>query len=166
MAPLIRPITATDGASEFDCGQSDLNTYLRVRAWPNHRDGAARCFVATQDGHVIGYYALAAGQVERNLMPGRVRRNMPDPLPAIVLARLAIDLQWQGKGLGAGLLKDALQRAQSASQIIGARVLIVHAIDEAAQSFYNHFDFSPFPGEPLALFIPLWQAGSRGGRGA
>jgi ribosomal protein S18 acetylase RimI-like enzyme len=146
-----------DSASDFACGRDDLDDYLRRRAWANHVRGASRCFVAAQTGRVLGFYALSAGQVERQSLPGRVRRQMPDPIPVIVLARLAVDQSWQGRGLGAGLLKDALVRACAAAEIVGARALVVHAADAAARDFYRHFDFQPFGDDPLHLFTSLVQ---------
>jgi len=160
--PRIRPIDPADTAADFDCGYPDLNTYLSRRAWYNHTHGASRCYVAATPDRVLGYYALAAGEVTRQDLPGAVRRNMPDPIPAVVLTRLAIDQACQGQGLGAGLLKDALARAEAASGIIGARVLIVHAIDDTARGFYRHFDFQPFGDDPLHLFTPLLAAVSTG----
>jgi GNAT superfamily N-acetyltransferase len=154
----VRPLEAGDAASPFACGQNDLDDYLRRRAWPNHQRGASRCFGAAEAGRVLGFYALSAGAVVRQAMPGRVRREMPDPIPVIVLTRLAVDRSAQGRGLGAGLLKDALIRARAAADIVGARVLVVHAIDAAARGFYAHFDFQPFGDNPLHLFTPLSRA--------
>jgi len=148
-------MTSGDDGTAFDCGQPDLDDYLRRRAWPNHRDGASRCYVATCEGRVVGFYALSAGNVYRATMPGRVRRNMPDPLPVIVLTRLGVDRRLQGSGLGAGLFKDAVLRAQQAAALVGARALVVHAIDASAQAFYEHFDFQPALDDPRHLFRPL-----------
>jgi GNAT superfamily N-acetyltransferase len=153
--PSIRPIEPDDTAADFDCGHLDLNDYLRRRAWSNHRHGASRCYVAVTSDQLLGYYALAVGDIARRSAPGPIRRNRPDPIPAIILTRLAVDVTAQGQGLGAGLLKDALTRAQAASSIIGARVLVVHAIDAAARDFYRHFDFQPFGSEELHFFTPL-----------
>ncbi|MDR0592572.1 MAG: GNAT family N-acetyltransferase [Bifidobacteriaceae bacterium] len=146
---------ATDAESEFDCGQADLNEYLHRRAWRNHVRGASRCYVAALENQVLGFYALAAGQVGRSRLPGQLRRNMPDPIPAVVLTRLAVDLGFQGRGLGSGLLKDALVRVRAASRLIGATVLVVHAVDSTARDFYLHFDFQQFRDDPLHLFTPL-----------
>jgi GNAT superfamily N-acetyltransferase len=153
--PRIRPIEPGDSAADFDCGYLDLDAYLSRRAWYNHTHGASRCYVAATTHRVLGYYAVAAGDVARRDLPGAIRRNMPDPIPAIILTRLAVDRRWHGQGLGSGLLKDALARAQAASGIIGARALIVHAIDATARGFYRHFDFQPFGNDPLHLFIAL-----------
>lgn len=104
---------------------------------------------------VIGYYALAAGSVQRVQTQGRIRRNMPDPIPAIVLGRLAVDQAWQGHGMGADLLQDAVLRALRASREIGARVLLCHAIDAAAQAFYLHHGFVESTFDPLTLMLDL-----------
>jgi GNAT superfamily N-acetyltransferase len=148
-------MVAADAESEFDCGHADLNDYLHGRAWHNHTHGASRCFVVAADGRVAGYFALAAGEVVREDMPGGIRRNMPDPIPAIVLTRLAVDSEFQGHGLGAALLKDAVLRAHAAAELVAARVLLVHAIDLMARDFYLHLSFRQFGDEPLHLFRPL-----------
>ncbi|MDR1768547.1 MAG: GNAT family N-acetyltransferase [Propionibacteriaceae bacterium] len=153
--PRIRPIEPGDTTAQFDCGQPDLNSYLSRRAWHNHTHGVSRCYVAASADQVVSFYALAAGDVARRGLPGSMRLNMPEAIPAIVLTRLAIDLAWQGRGLGSGLLKDALVRAEAASGVIAARVLVVHAIDATARDFYRHFDFQPFGDDALHLFTPL-----------
>lgn len=106
-----RPIGEGDEVAGFDSGEPSLDDYLRGRALANHVEGASRCFVTCRDGRVVGFYALASAAVERAATPGRVRRNMPDPVPVILLSRLAIDAKHQGQGLGAQLLRDAITRA-------------------------------------------------------
>lgn len=141
--------------SAFDCGHPELADWLRRRARANEDAQGSRCFVVREGKRVIGYYALAAGSVQRAHAQGTVRRNMPDPIPAIVLGRLAIDLQWQGQGMGADLLRDAVLRALRASREIGARVLLCHAIDAQAKTFYLRHGFVESTFDPLTLMLDL-----------
>jgi GNAT superfamily N-acetyltransferase len=153
-----RPISEGDVVADFDSGEPSLDGYLRGRALANHVEGASRCFVTCRDGRVVGFYALASAAVERGGTPGRVRRNMPDPVPVILLSRLAIDRTEQGNGLGAQLLRDAITRAVAAAEIIGVRALLVHAVHERARTFYAHFDFEPSPTDPLHLLLLIKDA--------
>jgi GNAT superfamily N-acetyltransferase len=153
-----RPIGAGVEVADFDSGEPSLDDYLRGRALANHVEGASRCFVTCRDGRVVGFYALASAAVERASTPGRVRRNMPDPVPVILLSRLAIDVKHQGHGLGAQLLRDAIIRAVAAAEIIGVRALLVHALHEQARTFYAHFDFEPSPSDPLHLLLLIKDA--------
>ncbi|KMV18288.1 GCN5 family acetyltransferase [Mycolicibacterium conceptionense] len=153
-----RPISEHDVVADFDSGEPTLDQYLRGRALANHVEGASRCFVTRRDGRVVGFYALASAAVERASTPGRVRRNMPDPVPVILLSRLAIDRKEQGQGLGAALLRDAIARAVAAAEIIGVRALLVHALHEQARAFYAHFDFEPSPTDPLHLLLLIKDA--------
>jgi GNAT superfamily N-acetyltransferase len=141
--------------SAFDCGHPELADWLRRRARANEEAHGSRCFVACEGKRVIGYYALAAGSVQRAHAQGGVRRNMPDPIPAIVLGRLAVDLQWQAQGLGADLLQDAVLRVLRASREIGARVLLCHAIDAKAKAFYLRHGFVESTFDPLAVMLDL-----------
>ncbi|BBZ09323.1 N-acetyltransferase GCN5 [Mycolicibacterium doricum] len=150
-----RPISEHDLVAEFDSGEPSLDDYLRGRALANHVEGASRCFVTCRDGRVVGFYALASAAVERAGTSGRVRRNMPNPVPVILLSRLAIDRKEQGQGLGAALLRDAITRAVAAAEIIGVRALLVH---EQARAFYAHFDFEPSPTDPLHLLLLIKDA--------
>jgi GNAT superfamily N-acetyltransferase len=150
-----RPIRADDDLTAFDSAEPSLDGFLRTRALPNHRAGASRCFVTTRQGRVVGFYALAAASVERAGAPGRVRRNMPDPVPVILLSRLAVDRQEQGKGLGAHLLRDAVTRSVAAASIIGVRAILVHALNDQARMFYAHFDFEASPTDPLHLLLTM-----------
>lgn len=153
-----RPISEHDVVADFDSGEPSLDEYLRGRALANHVEGASRCFVTCRDGRVVGFYALASAAAERAGTPGRVRRNMPDPVPVILLSRLAIDRKEQGQGLGAALLRDAILRAVAAAEIIGVRALLVHALHEQARAFYTHFDFEPSPTDPLHLLLLIKDA--------
>lgn len=150
---LPRPITEHDDTSNFDSGAPSLDEYLRKRALASHIQGASRCFVTCRDGRVVGYYALASASVQHVHVPGKVRRNMPDPVPVVLLSRLAVDRKEQGTGLGKNLLSDAILRSVEASEIIGVRALLVHALDESAGAFYAHFDFDPSPTDPLHLLL-------------
>ena len=150
-----RPISEGDVVAEFDSGEPTLDEYLRGRALANHVEGASRCFVTCRDGRVVGFYALASAAVERAGTPGRVRRNMPDPVPVILLSRLAIDRKEQGQGLGAALLRDAITRAVAAAEIIGVRALLVHALHERARLFYAHYGFQPSPLDAMTLMLRL-----------
>jgi GNAT superfamily N-acetyltransferase len=150
----IEPLAAAHNTSDFDCGKPELTDWLRRYALLNHRAGAARVYVVHRDHRVVGYYALAAGSVERDEAPERIRRGLArHPIPVILLARLAVDQREQGQGLGAALLKDALLRSAAAADEIGARAVLVHAKDEGARAFYEHFDFEPSPTDPLHLFL-------------
>lgn len=155
---LPRPIVEDDDTSSFDCGEPSLDDYLRKRAWANHVQGASRCFVTCRDGRVVGYYALASASIQHREVGGKIRRNMPDPIPVILLSRLAVERNEQGSGLGKGLLRDAILRSVEASEIIGVRALLVHALDDDARAFYAHFDFEPSPTDPLHLLLLMKDA--------
>lgn len=153
-----RPISERDDLLPFDCGEPGLDHYLRARALANHVEGASRCYVTCRADRVVGFHALAAASVQRRAAPGRVRRNMPEPVPVILLSRLAIDRAEQGKGLGAHLLRDAIMRSVHAAGLIGARAMLVHAISDEARSFYAHFDFEPSPTDRLHLLLLIKDA--------
>jgi len=149
-------ITAQHRAENFDCGAESLNQYLKRFALTNAASGTARTYVTTSGPEllVIGYYSLAAGSVERANVPERVGKGVPNhPVPVVLLARLAVDRFFQGKGLGRGLLRDALQRTVSAADIIGVRAILVHAKDGEAARFYAKFGFLPSPTDPLHLML-------------
>lgn len=142
-------------ASAFDCGQPSLNDWLRRRALANQESGASRTFVACSGQSVAGYHALAASSLRPSDATGRVRRNMPDPIPVIVLGRLAVDSAHHGKGLGRALMADAIERASQAAQIIGVRAIVVHALSEEAATFYRAVGFEPSPAMPMLLMIAM-----------
>ncbi len=140
--------------SDFDCGIAALNDYLRKYALTNHQNESARTYVAARGRRVVGYYSLAAGSVSPEQVPERVKKGLArHPIPVILLARLAVDRSEHGKGLGKGLLKDALLRAAQAADLIGCRAVLVHAKDEAARAFYTKFDFTPSPSDDLHLYL-------------
>ncbi len=153
-----RPIREGDEKATFDSGEPSLDQYLRSRALANHAEGASRCFVTCRDGRVVGFYALASASVERSASSGRVRRNMPDPVPVILLSRLAVDRKEHGKGLGKHLLRDAISRAVQAADLIGVRAMLVHALHDDARAFYAHFGFEPSPTDPLHLLLLIKDA--------
>lgn len=152
-------LTAAHELSDFSCGHASLDEWLRRRALANQDTGASRTYVLAEGERVIGYYALAAGSVALLETPGRLRRNMPNPIPVMVLGRFALDLRWQGRGLGADMLRDAVLRTQQAANIGGMRALLVHAIDDRAAGFYLRWGFQPSPMAELTLFLPLHDAG-------
>ncbi|MDP7641123.1 MAG: GNAT family N-acetyltransferase [Alphaproteobacteria bacterium] len=132
-----------------------MDDWLRERAAKNESLGASRTYVVCDGALVVGYYCLASGSVERMRSPGKLRRNMPDPIPVIMLGRLAVDRTWQGAGLGSALLKDAILRTLKAANIVGMRALLVNALDERAAQFYRHNGFLEPPFDPLVLMLPL-----------
>jgi GNAT superfamily N-acetyltransferase len=153
-----RPIHEGDDVANFDCGEPSLDNYLRNRALANHVSGASRCFVTCRDGQVVGYYALASASVHHRELAGKFRRNMPDPIPAILLSRLAIHRKEQGAGLGRGLLRDVIARSVQAADIVGVRALLVHALHDQARGFSLHFDFEPSPTDSLHLLLLMKDA--------
>jgi GNAT superfamily N-acetyltransferase len=155
-----RPIREDDDVAAFDSGEPSLDTYLPPRALANHLQGASRCFVICRNGQVVGYYVLASAGVQRSDTPGRVRRTMPDPVPVIVLSRLAVDRKHRGLGLGKHLLRDAVARCVEAADIVGIRALLVYAFHDDARAFYRHFDFEPSLTDPLHLLLLVEDARS------
>jgi GNAT superfamily N-acetyltransferase len=151
-----KPLAASLRLDDFECGESVLDDWLKRRALANQSSGASRTFVVTDEGsRVCGYYAMAAGAVSHQLATRGVRRNMPDPVPVMVLARLAVDRRAQGLHLGAALLQDAVNRAVAVSQNAGVRALLVHALHEKAKQFYEHYGFQPSPTHPMTLMLRL-----------
>lgn len=142
-------------ASSFNSGNQTLDDWLIRRALKNQQSGASRTFVVCQDNRVIGYYALASGSVERSHVSTSLAKNMPDPIPVTVLGRLAIDHQFQGQRLGAGLLRDAILRTLNVSNHIGIRAMLVHTISEEAKQFYLKHDFRESVIDPMTLLISL-----------
>ncbi len=141
----------------FASGEQVLDDWLRQRALANLENGASRSYVVCPAGEdrVVGYYALAMGQILNSEVPGSMRRNMPGKIPAVVLGRLAVDRTAQGQGLGGSLLRDAVERSLRAAQEVAARLLIVHAISPAAETFYLHHGFKDIGGGEAALALDL-----------
>jgi GNAT superfamily N-acetyltransferase len=148
------PLAATHTLNGFDCGVESLNVWLTDHARGAVASGSARAFVivGAEQGRVCGYYALAAAAVTHEQATERRRKGQPrHPIPAVLLARLAVDASVQGRGIGAWLLQDAMRRALSASEAVGMRVLLVHALDNTARRFYERWGFEPSPTDPLNL---------------
>jgi GNAT superfamily N-acetyltransferase len=138
---------------QFDCGREALNRFLVRYALQNQQAGASQTYVAFADDTIAGYYTLVVGQVEYDAAPERLTKGLArHPVPIMLLARVAVATSWQGKGLGAGMLKDAMQRTLQAAEIAGIRAFAVHAKDDEARAFYEHFGFSPLPSDPYHLF--------------
>ena len=153
------PLAGGHDTSEFTCRHEALSAWLGKRALTNAVSGASRTYVVcAAEQRVIGYYALAAGSIAVEAAPGRLRRNMPDPLPVIVLGRLAVHSDWEGRGVGSGLLKDAVLRSIHAASLIGDRALLCHAIDEEAKAFYLKHGFVESPRDPLTMMLGLREA--------
>lgn len=150
------PLGEAHQLEEFDCGVDSLNGWLKRRARANQVSGASRTYVVTdEEGRVAGYYCLASGALALAQAPGSVRRNMSDPVPMAILGRLAVDRNWQGHGLGAALLRDAVERTRAASNILGLRGLLVHALSDDAKSFYERYGFVASPERPMLLVMSL-----------
>jgi predicted N-acetyltransferase YhbS len=149
------PIGTRHQIGDFTSGVASLDEWLKRRALANQASGAARTFVACDVDKVVGYYALAAGAVNVAAAPGRFRRNMPDPIPVVVLARLAVDRTYQGRSLGRALVRDAAWRVVHAADAIGIRGILVHAISDDAKAFYLALGFEPSPIETMTLIVTL-----------
>ena len=151
-----QPLTADHQLNTFNCGETSLDEWLKRRALLNQSNGASRTFVVVDESQlVMGYYALAAGAVHHQDATRSVRQNMPDPIPVMVLARLAVDIRTQGMQLGAGLLRDAVDRSLAVAKNTGVRALLVHALHERAKQFYLYFGFQASPVHPLTLMLRL-----------
>ena len=157
----IRPpekLSVTHDLLNFDSGEPVLDDWLRRRALHNEASGASRTYVVCMGKTVVGYYTLAVGAVAHVEAPGRVRRNMPDPLPVMVLGRLAVDTRLQRRGIGKGLLRDAVLRTVQAAEIAGIRAILVHAISESAKRFYEGCGFVASPIDLLTVVLTVAEA--------
>ena len=149
-------LTGTHDLSGFRSGNDTLDEWLRRRAHANQASGASRTYVVADVAKVVvGYYCLASGALDLIQAPGSIRRNMPDPIPMIVLGRLAVDHRWQGKGLGVALLQDAVLRTMQAAEIMGIRGILVHAISDEAKAFYERYGFRASPKNPMTLVLSV-----------
>ncbi len=152
--PYIEKLSAAQDLQDFDCSNLELNRFLLRYALQNQQSNSAQTYIACIEGRVVGYYSLAVGAVTHDEAPPRVTKGQAlHPIPIMILARLAVDRREQGKGIGRGLLKDALQRTTQAADIAGIRALVVHAKDDKARAWYEQFDFQPSPTDPLHLFL-------------
>jgi GNAT superfamily N-acetyltransferase len=147
-------ITSGHDLTQFHCGKEPLDDWLRFRALKNE-GRSSRTYIVSQGRTAVGYYCLSTGAEKRASIPSKISRNTPDPVPLILLGRLAVDLNHQGRGIGAGLMKDALQRVAQISKAVGSRALIVHAIDQNAMAFYVKYGFIEFPYGSQTLFLPI-----------
>lgn len=151
------PLSSHHQIAEFCCGETVLDQWLKQRGLKNQARGAARTFVVCkEESHqVVGFYSLATGSVNHSEATGGLRRNMPDPIPVIILARLAIDCAFHGQGLGADLLHDALLRSYRVAENVGVRALMVHALTDSAKRFYLHHGFKASTTQERTLFLAL-----------
>jgi len=152
------PLNGAHDLSAFDSGEPVLDDWLRKRALPNEQSGASRTYVIIAQGRVVGFYCLSTGSVAKQAATGNIRRNMPEPIPVMVIGRLAIDRDLQGRGLGKALLRDAVRRTLQAAAIAGMRAILLHAISEAAKRFYVHCGFSESPLDPMTMMISVADA--------
>lgn len=152
----VRKLAPADSTDGFDCGQPALNQFLQRYALVNQKANSAQTYVCCFNGEVVGFYSLAVGSVDPEDAPARVMKGLARyPVPVMILARLAVDRDHQGKGLGKALLKDALLRTAQAADIAGIRCLLVHAKDEVARQWYESWEFEPSPTDPYHLFLML-----------
>jgi GNAT superfamily N-acetyltransferase len=149
------PLAARHDIGDFRSGEASLDDWLKRRAPANQVSGASRTYVVCEEKRVVGYYALASGVVTVESAPGRFRRNMPNPIPVAVLARLAVDRDRQGRGVGRALFRDAALRVAHAAEAIGIRGIVVHAISEEAKNFYLALGLDASPSEPMTLMVTL-----------
>ena len=150
----VEKLRADHELTTFDCGKEEFNRFLKRFALANQQANSTQTYVACRDKVVLGYYSLTVGAVAHAAATERVRKAMPRyPISVMILARLAVDARQAGQGLGKALLKDALLRTAQAADIAGIRALLVHAKDNDAKAFYEHFDFEPSPTDPYHLFL-------------
>jgi GNAT superfamily N-acetyltransferase len=150
-----QPLAGHHLTEGFGCGAESLDNWLKRRAFKNQVQGASRTYVVCIDNRVVAYYALASGAVLGVDATGRMRRNMPDPIPVVVLGRLAVDQTLHGKGFGRALIRDAALRVLQAADVIGVRGMTVQALSAEARVFYEHLGFEPSPADPQLLMITL-----------
>lgn len=154
---LLPPVSVTPAhdLADFDCGVPSLDDWLQRRALRNQASGASRCFVVAEGTRVIGSYTLSAGVIERAAVPGRLRRQTPESLPVLLLGRMAVDRRWHNRGIGQGMLRDALLRAVAISTEAGVFAVLVHALSDSARQFYLSRGFVESPLRPMTLMMTL-----------
>ena len=152
------PIRANHDLTSFDSGQPTLDAWLTSRALKNERGGGSRTYVVCEEGAVVAYYCLSTGSVVHGAAPGNIRRNMPNPIPVMLMGRLAVDQSHQGGGIARALVRDAILRTLNAAEIAGIRALLVHALDDTAAAFYRLLGFVDSPVDPLVLMLSLASA--------
>jgi GNAT superfamily N-acetyltransferase len=150
----IEKLAKSHDVSSFDCGKPSLNDWLRRFALTNQQSDSARTYVVHRAGKVVGYYSLSAGSARKEDSPARIAKGLANhPIGVILLARLAVDRTEHGAGMGRTMLIDALTRALAAADAVGARAILVHAIDDEAAAFYKKFGFEPSPLDPKQLML-------------
>jgi GNAT superfamily N-acetyltransferase len=155
------PLTGAHECTRFDSGSPQLDSWLRERALRNQSAGASRTYVIGEGARVVAFYSLANGAIAHREAPGRLKRNMPDPIPVMLLGRLAVDRAFQGRGLGRALLRDAILRTLQAAEIAGIRAILVHAKEESAKRFCERPGFLASPANPRILALPLKDASAQ-----
>lgn len=152
-----RPISAADDCATFDCGEASLDEWVRSRALRNEKTGASRTFVSvdSESGSVAGYYCLSASSLTHEEATSNLRRTMSEPIPVILIGRLAVDKRFTGLGLGSSLLQEAVRKSVEASRTIGARAIVAHAISESAEQFYLKFGFTLVPDSARVMYIKM-----------
>ena len=153
------PLDADHGLADFHCGDNALDAWLPTRGLRNQADGSSRTWVVLDGRRVVAYYASSTAVLLRASAPGRVARNQPDPLPALLLGRLAVDVAYQGQSLGAALLKHFLLKSLEVAELVGVRLLLVHAATPEATAFYRHHGFQPSPIDDLTLLLLVKDVG-------
>jgi GNAT superfamily N-acetyltransferase len=149
------PLSPDHEIDAFDSGVTALDAWLKTRARANEVSGGSRTFVMCEHRRVVGYYSLAAASIMHSQATGKVKRNMPEPVPAVLIGRLALDKAWQGRGHGVSLLQDAVLRVVGAAETVGVRAILVHAISDEAKPFYERFGFRASPVEPMTLMMTI-----------
>jgi GNAT superfamily N-acetyltransferase len=149
------PLSRDHVTAGFRSGEASLDSWLRHRALKNQLSSSSRTHVICNEERIIGFYTLAAGSIERSEAPRNIARNAPDPIPVIILARLAVDEDFSGLGLGAGLLSNALLRTLAVAAEVGAKAVLTHALSEKAASFYRKYGFTSSPIDDMTLMLPM-----------
>lgn len=151
-------LTQAHDTSGFDCGVGSLTDWLQRVALKNEHNDGSRTFVVRDGQSVVGCYTLATGSVQRAEAAGKIRRNMPEPVPVVVLGRLAVDNRYHGMGIGRGMLRDAVLRVVGASEQVGIKAILVHAISEDARRFYERHGFQASPADDMTLMVTIKDA--------
>ncbi|MCW5689498.1 MAG: GNAT family N-acetyltransferase [Pseudolabrys sp.] len=151
------PLSPEHDLANFNSGREELDVWLKTRALDSEGTTARTYVVCEKETTVVGYYCLSTGSVERAALPSKMKRRqgLPNQVPVLILGRLARDVNYKGRGLGGDLLQDALQRVLAASQIVGIRALLVHALDDEAASFWRHYGFIESPIGSRTFFLPI-----------
>lgn len=155
----IEKLRRNHAVDDFDCGRAELNRFLSRFAWQGQQGGASQTYVALDGDEIVGFHTLVVGHVDYRDAPERLAKGLArHPVPLMILARLGVSVGYQGKGLGAGLLKDAIMRTLQSADIAGIRAIAAHAKDDGAREFYRHFDFVEGATDPHHMFLLLKDA--------